>query len=359
MTRSKAWVWTLPKFKRGEVDRAGLALLSAVSKQDREASLGVVDNWRSSHNYPLHSLTMSLRARARSVDQDALIAQRLKRLNSITSKLEREPTMKLSQMQDIGGCRAVVRDAHCLAALIAKFERARNKCWEFHRKYDYVAHPKTDGYRSVHLVYRYSSDSSQRALYNKIRIEVQFRSRLQHTWATALETVDTFTRQALKANRGEPEWQRFFTLMGHSIALREGHNAVPGAPYSRAALVEEIAYLASKINVVATLQGLTTAVQVTAERSRSHFFLLTLDFGRRKISILPFSKTEAAVASEKYSELEKAHMGNPDIQTVLVSVGSLDALRLTYPNYYLDTTAFVKLLEEDIEDHAAWPPRAW
>lgn len=220
--------WTLPKHKRGEVDRAGAALLDAIWKQDRENILDIVDNWRSSHNYPLHSLTMNLRTRARSVDQGALIAQRLKRLTSITSKLEREPAMKLSQMQDIGGCRAVVKDAHCLMALIAKFEKAKHQCWEFYKKYDYVNRPKSDGYRSVHLVYKYASDSKERAPYNKLRIEVQLRSRLQHAWATALETVDTFTRQALKANRGDPDWQRFFVLMGHSIALREGHNAVPG-----------------------------------------------------------------------------------------------------------------------------------
>lgn len=238
--------WTLPRYKRGVVDRAGTALLEAVWELDRENILVVVDNWRSSHNYPLHSLTMNLRTRARAIDQDALIAQRLKRLTSITSKLEREPTMKLSQMHDIGGCRAVVRDAHCLNALIAKFEKGRHKCWELHKKYDYVANPKPDGYRSVHLVYRYASDSTERAPYSKLRIEVQLRSRLQHAWATALETVDTFTRQALKANKGEPDWQRFFTLMGHSIALREGQNAVPGTPYSRTELVGEIAHLADK-----------------------------------------------------------------------------------------------------------------
>lgn len=104
------------------------------------------------------------------------------------------------------------------------------------------------------------------------------------------------------------------------------------------------------------MQGWTAAIQVTSGRSRGHFFLLTLDFGKRNIRIDSFPKTASALASERYSSLEKANIGNPDIQTVLVSVGSLDALRVAYPNYYLDTTAFVKLVEEDVEEHASWPP---
>lgn len=119
-----------------------------------------------------------------------------------------------------------------------------------------------------------------------------------------------------------------------------------------------MAYLANKINVVDTLQGWTTAIKVTAERRRGHFFLLTLDFGKRTIHIDSFAKTASALASERYSLMEKMNIGNPDVQTVLVSVGSLDALRVAYPNYYLDTSAFVKLVEEDVEEHASWPPRA-
>jgi hypothetical protein len=40
--------------------------------------------------------------------------------------------------------------------------------------------------------------------------EIQLRSRLQHAWATTVETVDTFTRQAIKTGGGKAEWRRFF-----------------------------------------------------------------------------------------------------------------------------------------------------
>jgi len=40
-------------------------------------------------------------------------------------------------------------------------------------------------------------------------IEIQIRSKLQHIWATAVETVGFFTGQAIKSNEGEKEWNDF------------------------------------------------------------------------------------------------------------------------------------------------------
>ena len=39
--------------------------------------------------------------------------------------------------------------------------------------------------------------------------------------ATAVETVSTLRQQALKSSLGDPDWLRFFTLMGTAIAIRE------------------------------------------------------------------------------------------------------------------------------------------
>jgi putative GTP pyrophosphokinase len=74
---------------------------------------------------------------------------------------------------------------------------------EFVKRYDYIAAPKETGYRSVHLIFKYRSQSSKHRAWNGLRVEIQLRSRLQHAWATAVETVDTFTRQTLR--RAE-EW---------------------------------------------------------------------------------------------------------------------------------------------------------
>lgn len=39
---------------------------------------------------------------------------------------------------------------------------------------------------------------------------MQIRSKIQHSWATAVEVVGAFTKQALKASAGDPRWLDFF-----------------------------------------------------------------------------------------------------------------------------------------------------
>ena len=109
--------WAKPWFTRHEVNWAGRSLVQIFSNDDLsdfawrdfERAMEIIDNWRACHGYPLNTFQINLRRAARRLDTTALIAQRTKRLSSIFSKLRRFPNMKLSQMQDIGGCRAVVR----------------------------------------------------------------------------------------------------------------------------------------------------------------------------------------------------------------------------------------------------------
>src|SRR6266498_4478476 len=238
----KEWVrmaWTKPDYKRGEIDRAGDFLINAGGIADGPATIeqiegyvedvdkafAIINNWRSSHSYPLQVLKMTLLTRAKRVDNDAIVAQRIKRLSSIASKLKRNSNMKLSQMQDLGGCRAVLGTPRRVTELVDIYEKAAAKNPrdrpEFIKKYDYIKEPKIDGYRSVHFVYKYRTNAAGPAIYNGLRIEIQLRSRLQHAWATAVETVSTFTGQALKSNIGDEAWKRFFALVGSAIAARE------------------------------------------------------------------------------------------------------------------------------------------
>lgn len=186
---------------------------------------------------------MTLKTRARKIDSRAVVvAQRIKRLPSILAKLrrarrERSQNMDLARMHDIGGCRVIMQNINHVDRLVtaykdsaAKNPNVRN---EFVRDYDYVQFPKPDGYRSVHLVYKYRSPALDRQAWNGLRIEIQIRSRLQHAWATAVESVDTFTKQALKSNVGNPDWKRFFALMGSVIAIKENKPTVPDAVYAR------------------------------------------------------------------------------------------------------------------------------
>ena len=194
--------WTEPQYSREEVNEAGQVLLrgTANGSMSLETALSVVNNWRSSHAFPLNTMQMYLRTQARQVYAKSLVAQRVKRLSSIETKLQRFRWLKFSEMQDIGGCRAVVNTVGSVDRLVQAYDRSRIK----HRLLDsddYIGAPKKSGYRGYHLIYGYHSD--KKTTYNELKIELQIRSNLQHIWATAVETVGTFTQQALKSSQGE------------------------------------------------------------------------------------------------------------------------------------------------------------
>src|SRR5580704_5104351 len=103
--------FAIPQYTREEIKHAGDCLIAeekVIWIANHDHMLAIINNWRSSHAFPLQSFKMTLLVRAKKVDSKAIVAQRLKRLPSIELKLRRFKDMRLSQMQDLGGCRAVV-----------------------------------------------------------------------------------------------------------------------------------------------------------------------------------------------------------------------------------------------------------
>jgi Region found in RelA / SpoT proteins len=340
-------LWVAPQYERAQVNNAGRVRVNPNATADaREAVLSIINNWRSSHSFPLNSFQMTLRHRTHKLDGGALIAQRLKRLPAIEAKLRRFPTMKLSSMQDIGGCRAVVRTVSRAEQLALLYKQSKSKNptgrHEFVSEDNYIATPKADGYRGIHLVYRYHSEARRHRPYNGLKIEIQLRSRLQHIWATAVETVGTFTGQALKSDVGEKKWLRFFSLMGTVMAMRENRPPVPDTHTNEKDLVAELRKLCQELRVARTLEAWRSAVTlpVTAD-PKAYFFLLHLDADAKRLHIAEFKLGELLKAQEAYAAVEKAAELQPDTQAVLVSVEELSLLRRAYPNYFLDTRAFL------------------
>jgi hypothetical protein len=293
---------------------------------------------------------MTLTGRAKRVDDKAIIAQRLKRLPSVIVKLNRNANMAFSQMQDIGGCRAVVRSAAHVDRLVELYEEAVAKNpkagAEFVKKYDYVSRPKSDGYRSVHLIYKYRTASRHRKPWVGLRIEIQIRSRLQHASATAVETVDIFTAQAIKTGGGIAPWRRFFLLMASAIAETERKPLCPGTPSDKRALRSELKIAAKGLNVVSVLKGWRDAMtRVLSATTNAGAFLMVVDPEADQLSITGFADKEQAKASDAYIATERGLSKTSGAQAVLVSAGSVQALRSAFPNYFADTTVFIEALE--------------
>src|SRR4051794_19722220 len=103
--------------------------------------------FRSSHSFPLNTVTVNLRTVAADRDDDPTVAQRIKRLPSIRHKLERMPEMQLSRMQDIGGCRAVLSSVEIVNELVDYYRSKSRMKHKLVRDYPYIEEPKPSGYR--------------------------------------------------------------------------------------------------------------------------------------------------------------------------------------------------------------------
>jgi hypothetical protein len=350
--------WACPLNGKSKVDHAGDIISGRKPETpdfSLDSALDIAANWRSSHGYPLHTVWTTLRTRATNLDAKALVVKRQKRMPSISSKLARIQSMQLSKMHDLGGCRAVVRNVRRVDELVKFYRENQPVSLEFVRPYDYINKPKDDGYRSVHLVYKYQGDS-QRGAFKGLRIEMQIRSRLQHAWATAVESVDVFTGQGLKSSAGEEPWKRFFALIGTAMAMQEKRPLVPNTPTQRDLLISELCGLCVKLHIPDVFLGISAGIsiapriKVKGRDAKAEAYILTLDSKKRVTEVVGFASNKEA--EKRLLELEKENLEKPYIQTVMASADSVRALRTAYPNYYMDTGMFIGFVNKLIEKNA-------
>jgi hypothetical protein len=341
--------WVVPKYSNNQIDKSGTLFTKPkfwTEESEIENALAVVENHRTSHGYPLLLFRIDLTGRARRIDSNALVAQRTKRLSSIEKKLRRFTTMRLSHMQDIGGCRAVVASVTMVRRLASSYKKSRTKN-KLLRVDDYVSNPRDSGYRGIHLIYSYQSD--RKTEFNGLKIEIQLRSRQQHAWATAVETVDTFTGQALKGGEGKDEWKRFFALTATYIATKERTAIVPNTPQDNQQLKKEIADYAQKLEVDGHLQAYRATMDSFEKSLKgARYYLLQLDTKAWHVNITGYPAKSLAIADADYIKAEKEGLGKPERDAVLVAVGSLSELKRGYPNYFADTHVFLGILKEAI-----------
>jgi len=345
-----------PEYPKDTVDLAGDSL---IGKQEAYIVLNsndlnmddIINNWRLAHAHPLNTFQMALRRRSSIVDPGAVIAQRSKRRVSIKDKLTRKDDIKLSEMQDIAGCRAIVNSVEQVYEIVKGYKRRYAK-HELIDQDDYIKKPKSDGYRSYHLIYRYQSRRPSFTDYNGLKIEIQIRSMLQHCWATAVEVADIFYHEGLKAHRGSPEWRRFFALMGAAIAMREQTRRVPRTPKDWPSLVNELRYYAQDLNVKSRLDAFGQTINVIGEsdtrRAGIKHVLLILNpkSGDEQLRLIGFTASKIDEAARQYTLEEQNKSESED--AVLVSVSDASTLRRAYPNYFLDTKLFLNTLDEFI-----------
>ena len=178
-------------------------------------------------------------------------------------------------------------------------------------------------------------------------IEIQFRTHLQHIWATAVETMGLFTKQAIKSGQGSNDVKRFFALVSSLFALRENCPLVPGTPSNIDEIVSEIWEINSRCNYIDMLSAIRVAVddQDTKHFKQQGYYILILNYNTRRLQVKHFKPSQLETATEIYQNIERTR-AESKIDAVLVRVDSFKTLKSAYPNYFSDIGEFVSLVKE-------------
>lgn len=158
---------------------------------------------------------MGLRSRVSTSGCKIEVSQRLKRVPTILEKLQREPTLQLANMQDIGGCRAVLQTVAEVRRVQRLFDKRRPPV----RVSDYIDNPRSSGYRGAHVIVAYDDKM----------IEIQLRTVAMHEWAITVEKLSGRLRQDLKGGSGPVQVLSLLEAISEAMALEEVDEIVDSA----------------------------------------------------------------------------------------------------------------------------------
>lgn len=337
---------------KNQVKKAGRVLADRTVDGPRaEWARSVADKWRSAHREPLEEMERIVRDAARELFGEVdgvFIASRIKRLDSIIGKLRRPGlSVKLNEMNDIAGCRIVVPAIEDVWPLVERL-RAVSPLKDVNGVKDYIGHPhpRGDGYRSIHLITRHDAESvGLRGLF----CETQVRTRLQHAWATALETYDVAEREMLKFGAGSREASRFFLLASALFAEMEGMPMVAGVPASTGEVLEELRSIEGRAHIADKLRACSGSVTILSgeEFSEAAYCVLDIDYELQYTKLYLFPEKDASSAEALCFKLEQRERRGDALlkDALLVKVSSLKNLKEAYPNYLTDVRAFLDVID--------------
>ncbi len=344
-----------PPSSKSAVKRAGQAISQKIATDE---DFDLVDKWRAAHGYVINTFQAWLKGHIGKQDYYIEFAQRLKRRNTVIDKLCRTNSngehliTDVSAMHDFAGCRMIFNDIQQLEefrAYIHSSQVMRNVEHVLRHepdKYDYIAHPKNTGYRGIHDVYRHfprgSTRREEKKPWDGLLVEVQYRTRAQHAWATAVEISDLLDNERTKFEIDQSDRGRFFAIASEIIARRHENlsNAYPET--STDELLTELQALEAKIGVLRRLDLLKQFEDEDSLQKHNVLNIYRKEDGSLALDVIPF-KT-AAPAIQKASELEASEVS---INAVYVRSDNPKQLRSAYRNYFNDPIDFVRLIQAE------------
>jgi hypothetical protein len=186
------------------------------------------------------------------------------------------------------------------------------------------------------MVYKYDKGIELR---KQCRVEIQIRTRLQHAWATAVEVTGTFSNQLLKQSLGNKKYLNIFKKISKLFISLEEKKIDDE-------FVKEVKQDIENAQLLDKLRSFTIASKLVENNSKGKYLLLKMNFEKKEISASKYSDAKFEKANEDYLKMELEHFDNNAVEVVLLSIQDIKKLRQSYPNYFMDTTEFIKSMDK-------------
>lgn len=272
------------------------------------------------------------------IDGDSVCTYRIKRIESIISKLLRYPNMEIQRAADIAGCRCIMTSTDEVIKLYSLIKKQEpNLPFHIKGENNYIESPKDNGYRSIHLNVEMNDES-------KKVIEIQIRSLEQHNWATLVEISDLLFQSKLKEFNDKkcPDLYEF-----HRILAKKDSDFTIIEKQRLFEISGKYRYL-EKIGRVFAKNSLEFREQRNRLKMKnvSFFLISTGEDGKPELK-----------AFEKFDEAENAYFelfsNNPDNKNIVLTHlyhTTFEKLSIAYSNYFLTYNATLFRILKAIAD---------
>ncbi|MCB5411880.1 RelA/SpoT domain-containing protein [Pseudogemmobacter faecipullorum] len=319
-----------------KIDKAGRYLSDSNRDYDEEMLEleGVFDEYRKKHLDPLTKLTLELQGWLQERGGDYYIAQRLKRKPQILRKLNRF-SVRLTQLQDIGGCRIIVDDNNDVNKLFDFISGKLNDSnfAKVARVTDYREAGRDDtGYRALHIILEVSGKM----------LELQIRSKIQHYWSESIERTSVIYGFRLKEKEGDPLVIDYFKEFSNCLHEVEVSRQIPTKMeltlQEKREMAEAIINSASRKGQISGFINENVILSMSQmEKSKAgHFnnWILVFDWTDGNFVTWEMVSRDSDAATEAYLRYESEFPEDENKEVVMIGTSNVSNIQHTHSHYF-------------------------
>lgn len=319
-----------------KIDKAGMILSNECWDSDEEYIKfdDIFNFYRTKHLAPLTEVTIKLQEWLSLFSENYYIAQRLKRRPQILRKLRRL-SVRLTQLQDIGGCRIIVENNNVVDKLLAyiKNKLVRSKYFTVKRIVDYREKGRDEsGYRSVHLIIERDNCT----------LEIQLRSKIQHYWAESIERTSVIYGYHLKELEGDPNIHKYFKATSDvfyeiECGRKPTESQIADLNKQRE-LSEEIIRKSNPNGVLykgVNEKFLRAMIEKDSRiKGKIHNWMLVFDWKKGEFVEWSIVERDSLSANEIYKDKEKRWRPENGFEVVMIGASDASTIRYTHSHYF-------------------------